>query len=470
MTIDFSDAAALVEGYRRGAISPLAALHVYLARIDRLNPLLNAIVTLDQPRAEAAARASEARWRARAPIGPLDGVPVTVKDNLLAEGLRACWGSRLYENFVPDHDELPVARLRAAGAVIVGKSNAPEFTLQGFTDNPVFGPTRNPWDLALTPGGSSGGAVAAVAAGLTPIAIGTDGGGSIRRPASHTGLVGLKPTVGRIPRADGFPVILHDFEVIGAIARTVADAAALLGVLSGPDPRDPTSLAYPPVRDLPKRRPCRIRYVRRFGEAPVDPEVTRSVSLTAAALSKLGHTVEEGPEPFDMAKFDRAWSVVSQAGLAWLLRSHPDGGQRIGPSLAAMGEAGRAYSAADYVDALDAVRILRRQLGEVFAGVDLLLTPTAAALPWPIGEPHPTMIDRRPVGPRGHAVFTGFVNASGCPAINVPGPPSDRGLPIGFQLVGAWGADELLLGVAAEYEQAHPWRDRWPACALAQAA
>jgi aspartyl-tRNA(Asn)/glutamyl-tRNA(Gln) amidotransferase subunit A len=470
MAVEYADAASLVEAYRRGAISPVEALRHYLVRIERLNPRLNAIVTLDEGGAARAARASEARWRAGAPLGPLDGVPVTVKDNLLVAGLRASWGSHVYEDFIPDHDELPVARLRAAGAVIVGKTNAPEFTLQGFTDNPIFGATRNPWDLDLTPGGSSGGAVAAVAAGLAPVAIGTDGGGSIRRPASHTGLVGLKPTAGRIPRADGFPVILHDFEVVAPVGRTLADVAALMAVLSGPDARDPSSLAYAPVSMLAAASPRRIRFIPRFATAPVDPEVARSVARAATALGELGHSVDEGTVPFDLPTFDRAWSVVSQSGLAWLLRGHSAGRDKIGTALATMAEAGRGFSAADYVEALAIVRDLRRRLSEAFAETDLLLTPTAAALPWPIGESHPAVIDNRPVGPRGHAVFTGFVNATGCPAINVPGPPSDTGLPIGFQLVGPWGADEWLLAVAAQYERACPWRDRWPACALSQAA
>ena len=239
-------AAELAAGYAGAKFSPREALESILGRIEAVNPRLNAIVTRDSEGAHAAADASTARWRAGAPLGAFDGVPLTVKDNIPVRGLRATWGSRIYADFVPEKDELPVRKLRDGGAVILGKTNCSEFTLQGYTDNLVFGVTRNPWDLALTPGGSSGGAVAAVAAGLGPVAVGTDGGGSIRRPAAHTGLVGFKPSRDAVARSDGFPVILLDCEVIGPITRTVADARALFHVLAGTEPR--------PSSEPPQRR------------------------------------------------------------------------------------------------------------------------------------------------------------------------------------------------------------------------
>ena len=205
-----------------------------LARTAQTNTSLNAIVTLDEEGARTAATASEKRWHAGNARGPLDGVPLTVKDNINVRGMRTTWGSRLYADFVPAVDELPVARARAAGMVILGKTNVPEFTLHGYTDNAVFGTTRNPWDLRLTPGGSSGGAVASVAVGMSPLALATDGGGSIRRPASHTGVVGFKPSRGRVARADGLPQILLDYEVAGVIARTTRDARLLLEAIALP--------------------------------------------------------------------------------------------------------------------------------------------------------------------------------------------------------------------------------------------
>ena len=237
-------AAELSDGYQRARFDPVDVLDAVLARIDTVNERLNAIVTLDVDGARAQARASAARWREGAALSPLDGVPISIKDNLHVQGLRTTWGSRLYADCIAAADELPVARVREAGMVILGKTNVPEFTLTGYTDNTLFGPTRNPWNLDLTPGGSSGGAVAAVASGMGPLALGTDGGGSARRPASHTGLVGLKPSRGRVARADGLPAILFDFEVVAPIARTTLDVEMLMRVIARPHPRDPASAQF----------------------------------------------------------------------------------------------------------------------------------------------------------------------------------------------------------------------------------
>jgi aspartyl-tRNA(Asn)/glutamyl-tRNA(Gln) amidotransferase subunit A len=459
--------------FAAGAVSPRDALEIFLARIENLNPALNAIVTSDREGARKAAAESTARWRAGKPLSALDGVPITIKDNLLVAGMRATWGSRLYEEYVPEADELPVERVRASGLVIVGKTNVPEFTLQGYTDNLLFGPTRNPWNPALTPGGSSGGAVATVAAGMVPLAIGTDGGGSIRRPASHAGLVGLKPTTGRVPRSGGFPAILHDFEVAGPIAKSVADVSALMTILAGPDPRDPISASWPAWRE-PKaeteRR--RILHVPKFGASPVDPEINSSVADAAHALQELGHEVEPGDLPFDSEGVAQAFAIVASAGLVWLLRDHHHWNCKITSGMQAMADAGAKFTAADYAEALAIALRSKRLLADVFERFDMLLTPAAAALPWPAEQSHPPMIAGQPVGPRGHAVFTGFANVVGCPGIALPCAPSNEGLPIGLQLVARPGADEMLIAFAKNYEAVRPWRGRRPllgaACSTTQ--
>ncbi|MFL5216546.1 MAG: amidase [Microvirga sp.] len=444
--------------FAKGSLSPLEALDAAEARIRRLNPVLNAIVTLDPEGARSAARASSARWAKRTPLSALDGVPVTIKDNLLVRGLRATWGSRLYADFVPDADELPVARLRGAGAVILGKTNVPELTLQGYTDNPLFGPTRNPWDPALTPGGSSGGAVASVASGMAALALATDGGGSIRRPASHAGLFGLKPTVGRVARADGFPAILHDFEVAGPIARTVRDIDVAMAVLAGPDPRDPASVGWAAWRGgfAGPAAPLRILHIPAFEDAPVDREIALSVAEAVRAIEALGHRVEPGTLPFGLADMARIFTVVSQAGAAWLLRRTGQAAEQLTPAIRGLAENGAAGSAADYVEALALADELKRALAAVFERYDVIVTPAAAALPWPAAHSHPEEIDGKPVGPRGHAVFTAFANISGCPGLAVPCALSGSGLPIGMQMVGRRGDDELLLWLAGRYVELRP--------------
>ena len=457
--------ARLGAGLRSGALHPERLLDLCLERVARIDPYLNSIVALDEPGGRAAARASAARLEAGKPRSPLDGIPLTIKDNIPARGMPAVWGSRAYAGFVPERDELPVARLRAAGAVIVGKTNVPELTLEGYTRNAVFGTTRNPWDPRLTPGGSSGGAAASVAAGLTPAAIGTDGGGSIRRPACHTGLVGFKPSTGRVPRVDGFPPILADFEVAGPIARSVADVALLDAVMAGPDPRDRRSLQVPdsPAGDVSHRR---ILYVPRFGQAPLDPEVAVATDAVADWLAAGGHNVELAPVPFDPDEPARIFRAVTASGVAWLFRDNERLESLAESKIATIAREGRAIPAADYVAALDSAAAFRRRMVDLFERVDLVLTPTAAALPWPADEVFPPSIDRKPAGPRGHAIYTGWANVGGLPAISLPIGLSASGLPIGVQFVAGFGADAALLAFAARFEAEHPWsaggRFAWP--------
>ena len=444
----------LAAAYGVGATTPDAVLEATLQRLAEVNPRINAVVTLNLDGARGAAQDSTRRWRDGQALGPLDGVPMTVKDNILVRGLRATWGSRLYADHVPEFDEPPVARLRQSGAVILGKTNVPEFTLHGFTDNVLFGPTRNPWDLALTPGGSSGGAAAAVASGIGPIALCTDGGGSIRRPAAHTGLVGFKPSRGMVPRGTGFPAILHDFEVAGPIARTVDDIALAMHVIGGPRWRE--------LSDPPHDRRLNILHIAAFGDQPVDPAIGRAVSDVAAELANAGHNVEYASR-FDLARpIGEIWPIISNTGVAWLLSQHGGTEQKVGPALTEMARQGATYSAADYLGALDAVQKVKREFDALFERIDVLLTPTTAAMPWLATETHPTAIAGQPVGPRGHAVFTPFANALGLPAISLPCNVWPDDMPVGFQLCAAQGQDAVLLELAREYEGQTEIGFRWP--------
>jgi aspartyl-tRNA(Asn)/glutamyl-tRNA(Gln) amidotransferase subunit A len=456
MTQDISALAALL---RRGDLTAEQLLNQCLERIRRIDPQLNSFVWLAEAGARTAAKASDARLAAGAPRSLLEGVPLSIKDNILVAGMPATWGSRSLAGFTPERDELPVARLRAAGAVIVGKTNVPELTLEGYTKNDLFGVTRNPWNISLTPGGSSGGAAAGVAAGLVPAAIGTDGGGSIRRPACHTGLVGWKPSAGHIPRIDGFPAILTDFETIGTLTHSVDDAVALDAIMAGPDARDRRSL-YAAAAPWPAGA-ARILYIPAFGDSPVDPEVAAATEAIAGQLADGGHAVLRENVFFDPDDVAHIWRVISRAGVAWLVaREGGKIGELAGASVKAMAADGQTLTGADYIDALERVAALRRRCAETFGRVDLVLTPTAAALPWPAETPYPDRIAGRPAGPRDHAVFTGWVNIAGLPSISLPVALSASGLPIGVQFTADFGADAALLEFARSFAPRHPARAR----------
>lgn len=449
--------ADLDRAYAEGSVSPVEVLDACLERNAQVNPTLNALVLVDEPGAKAAARAAEARMRAGRRLGPLDGIPYSVKDNLFVGSLRATWGSRLYADFTAPVDDLPVARMRAAGAVMVGKTNTPELALASHTDNLVFGPTRNPWNVALTPGGSSGGAVASVAAGITPLAIGTDAGGSTRVPSSYTGLYGLRPSTGAIARLHGFPATAHDFQAIGLMARNPQDLQMAFACVSGADTRDPASLRYPHARNALFADRVRIRLCDRIGDEPVDRQARAAARRAAERFRAIGCRVDEGPAPYDLEAVRALWGVISGAGAARIVAAHDGWQSRVGAGILGIATAGMKLSAVEYVTALDRLGELRRDVVNRWQGFDVLLTPTSAALPWPIGEPHPQSIDARPANPRSASIFATWVNAAGLPGLNVPLTRSDEGLPIGVQLVGTFGADEAILHLACRYAaQAEP--------------
>jgi aspartyl-tRNA(Asn)/glutamyl-tRNA(Gln) amidotransferase subunit A len=450
--------------YAEGSLTPLDVARACLARLEAVNPRINAVVARRDEAFIAEARAATERHASGQPLSQLDGVPLSVKDSLYTHDLPTTWGCPALRDHGTGQDEFSVARARAAGALIIGKTNVPEFALEGYTANPIFGVTRNPWQLALTPGGSSGGAVASVAAGVTPLAIGQDGGGSIRRPASHTGLVGLKPSLSAVPREHALPSLLLDFEVIGPLARTVADARLLFDVMRGPAAIDRSSLGAAQAA-LHSRRAAslRILYVERFGDAPLDPQIARSVSQGVGRLAALGHRVDSGTLPLELEFFAEAWPQIGQAGLANLFDQHPQWAAQASPKYVEMADKGRAIPAARLWQILEQVKALRRASATLFEDLDVIVLPSAAALPWKAEDAFPTHIDGQEVGPRGHAVYTGWVNAAGLPGLALPCDPSSEGLPIGMQLIGPYGGDDMLLDLGAAYEAAHPWADRWPA-------
>lgn len=439
------DAADLVEAYRTGRLDPVAALEACIARAEVVNPILNAIVTFDRSGARSAAEASAARWRTGMPLSALDGVPLTIKDNLFVGGLRATWGSRLHAGHIAARDDIPVARLRAAGAVILGKTNTPELALAGFTDNPVFGSTGNPWAPGRQPGGSSGGAVAAVAAGLGPLAIATDAGGSLRRPAGHAGVATIKATPGRVPRRWGFPPLAGDFQVIGPIARSVRDLRRTLAVIGDHRGASPT-----PAR-------LRILAVSRCGRAPVDPGVLAAFEAALGGLQELGHMIEQAPAPWDPDEVGALFATIASVGVARAVADQDDWQTLVTPAIRAQAEAGLALPATRYLRALDRIAMLRAELADWIAAVDVVATPSAAVLPWPRDQAAPDMVAGTPAGPRAAAIYATVVNLAALPAVVVPSMPVD-GLPTGLQLIGGAFREEMLLDLAEAYERARPWQ------------
>ena len=457
-------ATELARRYRDGSLTPLVAVRSILERIDAVNARLNAVVARRDDAVLAEAEAATRRFAREQPLSPLDGIPLTVKDSLFLADLPTTCGTPALAEHRPGHDELAAARARQAGALVLGKTNVPEFANDGYTANPLFGVTGNPWAPELTPGGSSGGAVAAVAAGMGPLAIAQDGGGSIRRPASHTGLVGLKPSLSAWPREQTLPGLLLDFDCIGPVGRTVADVRLLFEALRGPSRVDRSSqaAAWAAAHRPAAEGPLRILYVEHLNANPLDRQIAASCRAAMQQLATLGHRVEDSALPLDVGFVMQAWPEIGQVGLAAMFEQHPDWEAQASSKYRAAAESGRRVSGARVWQIMERVHRLRRESAAMFERFDLIAMPAAAALPWPAHEAYPTHIDGQEVGPRGHAAYTGWVNAAGLPGLALPAAPSREGLPIGIQLIGPYGADDLLLNVGAAYEAAAPWAHRWP--------
>ncbi|MBI4187147.1 MAG: amidase [Chloroflexi bacterium] len=454
-------AAEMAGAIRDRRLSPVEAVSAVLRRIERLNPRVNAYCTLAAESAMEQAREAEAVVMRGEKVGPLHGVPVSVKDLVFTRGLRTTGGSRIYEDFVPDRDAIVVERLKAAGAIVLGKTNTPEFGWVAITDNPLFGKTRNPWNLELTPGGSSGGAAAAVALGMGPLAIGTDGGGSIRIPSSFCGVFGFKPSFGRVPQYPGFTewgTLSHT----GTITRTVEDAALAMEVIAGRDDRDRFSLPERRLRYLAflggDLKGLKAAWSRDLGYAAVDPRVVKAAEAAAKAFASLGCTVEAASP--QARSPESAFSTIVASRLATFLR---DRLAEVGPALARFIGRNKDRSAAEYVTACFEEMRYWDEIRPFFERYDLLLTPTVAVPPFQLGEYGPREIAGSRVSPLGWMAFTYPFNITGQPAASVPCGWTDDGLPVGLQIVGRRFDDVTVLKAAAAFEEACPWADRWPA-------
>ena len=472
-----TELAALVRGRELSAAELLAA---HLAQIERLNPRVNAICTLDAEGATAAAAQLDTALAAGADAGPLAGLPVVVKDLVDVAGLPTTRGSPIYRDAVADHDDLMVQRMRAAGAVIVGKSNVPEFGAGSHTFNTVFGVTRNPYDLGRSAGGSSGGAAAALTSGMVAVADGSDYGGSIRNPPNFNSVVGLRPTPGRVPKvpAGGLPGggppggdPWETLSVAGPMGRTVADAALLLSAIAGPDRRDPTSIgesAAPFAKVAPRGlEGCRVAYSRDLGMLPVEPAVTEAIECAMPLLADLGCRVEEahpdlsgGAEAFDTI---RALRFASDH--AATLRDH---GDQLKDTVIWNIKRGLALTTEQVIRAhqLRAEQFLR--MSAFLERFDVLILPVSQVVPFPVEVDWPRSIDGVPMATYIDWMQScSLITMTSHPALSLPCGFTPEGLPVGAQIVGRYGGEADLLSFAAAWEAALAISSRRPALAHA---
>ncbi len=466
----FRPAWQLADAVRNGELSPVALMQSCLDRIDALNPSVNAFVAVRREAALEEAAALQRTIVAGKRLGPLAGLPVGVKDLEDVAGLPTTYGSVPFKDYRPAADSVQVARLRAAGAIVIGKTNTPEFGYTGLTKNLLFGVTRNPWNLERTPGGSSGGSSAAIASGMVPLVTASDGGGSIRIPACYVGAYGLKPTFGRVPVgpliADRPMLPWIDTVCYGPLTRTVKDAALFLDVVAGPDPSDPETLPTPGLSYLETldALPAKLRIAVSpgLGYARVQHDVWREVAAAIDVFRQLGHDVEEIDDVFPDLGVE--WALVSTAENYGLLadmvephrgewgRAFYEGllqGKTITPEFIARAQRKRAA--------------LQACLARIFSRYALLLTPTLPTEAFPAAGPFPSAIDGAPItNALGAVAFTYPFNFSGHPAASVRAGFTDAGLPAGLQIVGPRFRDDLVLQASYAYEQARPWNDRWP--------
>jgi amidase len=450
-----TELAALV---RRREVSARELLDAHLDRIERVDPALNAIVTLDAEGARAAADAADAALAAGEDVGPLHGLPVAHKDTHATGGMRTTWGSPLHARTVPARDELVVARLKAAGAIRVGKTNVPEFAAGSHTVNRLFGATHNPYRHGLSAGGSSGGAAAALAAGLVPLAEGSDMGGSLRNPAAFCNVVGLRPTPGRVPTWPA-PMAWSTLSVQGPMGRTVADVALQLSVIAGPDRRVPIALSDDPsafAAPLPDRLDgLRVAWAPDLGgRITVDPAVLTALAPSVAVVEQLGATVEEDCP--DLRGADevfgtlRAW--LFDAAFSDLVRRRPDD---VKASIRWNAEQGAKLTGPDLARAEQLHTALYERVVGFFDRYDVLLAPTTQVLPFPVEVEYPTEIAGVPQENYLEWMRScTLISATGCPALSVPGGFTPDGLPVGLQIVAAPRAERRLLEVGHAVEQA----------------
>jgi aspartyl-tRNA(Asn)/glutamyl-tRNA(Gln) amidotransferase subunit A len=459
-------------------ISPVEITNLFLDRIEKYNPTLNAYLTVTRDGALVAACESEKRIRQKRSRGPLEGIPIALKDNIWTRGICTTAGSKFLEDFVPEEDATVAASLHRAGAILLGKTNLHEFAYGITTNNPHYGPTRNPWDITRIPGGSSGGSAAAIAAGLCVASVGTDTGGSIRIPAALCGIVGLKPTFGRVS-CHGVVALAPTFDHVGPLARTAADAALILGVIAGRDPLDPPTLSQPrfkafaDVRQLTQRfrpqfsskRPLKLGLPREYFFSGLGEEVREAVKSAVHSFEELGAIIEEVSLP-NINDTDDASTFIALAEATHYHQAQgwfPTQSSNYGEDVIKRLEMGLDIRAADYLAAREIQNRVRAEFGAALRQVDVIIAPTVPITAPKIGE-NVVRIESADEPVRGALIrLNRPANFTGLPALSLPCGWSDEKLPIGLQLIGDAWAEEKLLVIAQLFEHAHPEFRRHPA-------
>jgi aspartyl-tRNA(Asn)/glutamyl-tRNA(Gln) amidotransferase subunit A len=470
--ICFTSATDLARLVKNREISPVEIMEAIISRIEQYNVLINAFSDLCLDNALKAAQKAESDVVKNDSLGPLHGVPFSVKDLLITKDVRTTFGSYIFENNIPDEDAPCVHRLKKAGGILIGKTTTPEFGHKALTDSPLFGITRNPWNLERTPGGSSGGASAAVAAGLGPLAVGTDGGGSVRIPASCTGIIGLKPTLGRVPHPQS-PDLFGNLSHIGPMTRTISDAALTLDVMAGPDIGDPHSYGlfkddYQTViinKGSKLLKGMKVAWSATLGNTQVESEVLEITKASLKIFDNFGCEIEEVAPDFE--SFEDFYLVLMYSNLAARLNQYVESHQKkIDPSLRYAIEKGNQYAAPDLQKSIYMRSQLFQKIQHFFNKFDLLITPTLSS---PAIEATHNALDPITVNGEisgslrgGWYPYTHPFNMSGNPAISIPCGWTKDDLPVGLQIVGPWMKEKDILLAAAAIEVEKPWSHKRP--------
>jgi amidase len=463
----FMPATEMIAAIKKKTLSPREIVEALLGRVEKINPKVNAYCTVVPEMALEAAKKAEAEIRRGGKLGPLHGIPVSIKDLTLTAGIRTTFGSKIFEHHVPTEDALIVQRLKAAGAIVIGKTNTPEFGAGANTYNAVFGATRNPWKLSHTCGGSSGGAAVALACGLGPLATGSDLGGSLRIPASFCGVVGFRTSAGRVPIYPSF-MGWDTLAVEGPMARTVGDTALMLSVIAGADDRSPISLPGEDGREFlaavehPNIRGFKVAWSADLKVSPVDREIEAVAGAAAKRFTELGCTVEQA-EP----DFSRVREIIHVTRALRMVTLHAEKLEKwrdqMNPNLVWNIEKGFPLTAQQVGMAEKERTALYHRVRQFFERYDLLLTPTVAVPPFPVEMPYPQEINGKPINNYQEWLYLTYaITVTGLPAISVPCGWTAEGLPVGLQIVGRRLGEATVLRAAAAFEAIAPWQDKRP--------